>query len=1395
MSRREPALTLVVVLCFVTLVFAAPLLALPARGYGEHVFQASPVVGSGDPYYSVYSGTTLAESISVPQSYTLTNVTLRVRNDGGPMNALVVSIHPDDPVRHVPVLSTSLASSSWVTPNNTTSAINWSFPFNPSPILQAGSVYWILAQNTAPNGPPTNGYEWHESNADVYPDGSAFVLDTDSGVWTGLPYDLFFITYGRERPSNLTIAVTADRRAAQPADRVTFTVDVANRGTEAAARAWINTSLPAELTNVSTVFPDIQPTSPASFPNLTFLNVANGPHAFTVSAQVGIGTAPGSVLTVRVSLDYLNATGALTRGRQASTNVTIGLVTKQLYLGSTSTITKLLTTAAPTNAVPATTVLLSGAPQPIQFLLSPALAEPFQELNVSVSLWASTQKPSSQTYHLNVSLLDNGTPVASIFPVFTLTPSTYHVVNFTFAGLTHQFPFGHRIRLSLWNLGGGGGSTDNLYIRYNATTYQSKLDVVTPTYVAVDQLLLEDPESNATVWSPLDPIEVFAKVSDPFGESRIAGVWINITSPQGDLAAAGEMHLLEKDPSALPAWALFNYTLAPPLATGAYRIDVEAMEDNGVVDLARGFADVASPSFTFEDATTLGRVQAGGAFAYRLYFNNSGTGAAGQVWINETLPAEVAYAGSSLPYTAVVGNTYMWALTNVGLGNHTLEIDVTVPSSNVVPAWVRDNATLEYTDLSGHMEAPLAAAANVFLNGPVFTVAVSGAPAAGIHANETAVYAVHLVNTGADSGTVWMNDTLPGGFIYLSDNASIFGATLTQAGRRLRYEFPGIPAGATWTIDITARAAPVLTWNQSYVNGLEVNYTSANGYPMPEERASASLQARAPSFSLAQFSFGVSTTDPGSVVSAILRLRNDGNEVAPQAWINLTLDSRLAIRDASCAFSTGLGTAQLALVSVGLGESVVYLNLTVRPSTPDGGMLQVAGNLTGVDAFGNPLPTLGIPRTSVLVSAPALIVRITPPQFSIEAGTTTTLVVQLSNLGSGNAAAAWLNVSIPGALQYESDSFGVVPAIVGSLYSYLWVSPSPVLGAHAVTSFLLSVAARPATPNGTAADLGFTLDYEGANLLISSGPAETIHSLVVAPALVLGVDASDSTLAGSKPLTYTLSVTNAGGTMARSVSVRDDIDPHLTVVSYSSAVPASGNQTLVWNFIDLGPGESVTMSIIVSAKDGLASGAEISNSLVVSYSNSLGTPLASIHSTPVIVHVAQDFTPLFWTLGVAAVVGLAASLVRFRTKRVEIEDVFLVYRDGVLISHLSRSLIREKDEDVLSGMLTAVQEFVREAFQYGEHRDLQQLDFGEYRILIERGHYVYLAVVYSGDESPALRKKVQAVIALIERQFGSVLEKWEGDMDEVMGARDLIRDALLGTNGHGREERTIPQYE
>ena len=97
-------------------------------------------------------------------------------------------------------------------------------------------------------------------------------------------------------------------------------------------------------------------------------------------------------------------------------------------------------------------------------------------------------------------------------------------------------------------------------------------------------------------------------------------------------------------------------------------------------------------------------------------------------------------------------------------------------------------------------------------------------------------------------------------------------------------------------------------------------------------------------------------------------------------------------------------------------------------------------------------------------------------------------------------------------------------------------------------------------------------------------------------------------------------------------------------------------------------------------------------------------------------------------------------------------------------------------------MLTAVQDFVQDAFTYGRDRELHQLEFGDYHILIERGKHVYLAVVYQGRDSGLIRKKVRTVRERVEAAYGSVFDTWDGDMGQVEATRDLLRAGFLETD-------------
>jgi hypothetical protein len=76
----------------------------------------------------------------------------------------------------------------------------------------------------------------------------------------------------------------------------------------------------------------------------------------------------------------------------------------------------------------------------------------------------------------------------------------------------------------------------------------------------------------------------------------------------------------------------------------------------------------------------------------------------------------------------------------------------------------------------------------------------------------------------------------------------------------------------------------------------------------------------------------------------------------------------------------------------------------------------------------------------------------------------------------------------------------------------------------------------------------------------------------------------------------------------------------------------------------------------------------------------------------------------------------------------KVKEVFLIHKSGILLYHLSREHKPGRDEEVLSGMFTAVQEFIKDSFsttgpgaEGGEHV-LREMKIGDNNnILIERG--------------------------------------------------------------------------
>ena len=129
-----------------------------------------------------------------------------------------------------------------------------------------------------------------------------------------------------------------------------------------------------------------------------------------------------------------------------------------------------------------------------------------------------------------------------------------------------------------------------------------------------------------------------------------------------------------------------------------------------------------------------------------------------------------------------------------------------------------------------------------------------------------------------------------------------------------------------------------------------------------------------------------------------------------------------------------------------------------------------------------------------------------------------------------------------------------------------------------------------------------------------------------------------------------------------------------------------------------------------------------------------------------------------------------------------LDDIFLVYVDGRLVKSVSQAtqLREEMDQDIMSGMLTAITDFIKDSFK-DESGTLKTLQHGKMTIYIERGVGMYLAVVFRGQPPHDLREKMRWLLIRLWEKYKLKLKVWDGSYDGLDGLDTMLNSLLNQT--------------
>ncbi len=110
------------------------------------------------------------------------------------------------------------------------------------------------------------------------------------------------------------------------------------------------------------------------------------------------------------------------------------------------------------------------------------------------------------------------------------------------------------------------------------------------------------------------------------------------------------------------------------------------------------------------------------------------------------------------------------------------------------------------------------------------------------------------------------------------------------------------------------------------------------------------------------------------------------------------------------------------------------------------------------------------------------------------------------------------------------------------------------------------------------------------------------------------------------------------------------------------------------------------------------------------------------------------------------------------------EQLFLIEKEsGLPICHAKSGTAETQDADMVSGMLSAIQSFVQDAFSTQEFDGLNTLQLGELSVWIEWGPEAVIAAVIRGVAPERCRTALQLLLEEIHRDYAHEIEAYEGD--------------------------------
>ncbi|HKD38793.1 MAG TPA: OmpA family protein [Myxococcaceae bacterium] len=162
-----------------------------------------------------------------------------------------------------------------------------------------------------------------------------------------------------------------------------------------------------------------------------------------------------------------------------------------------------------------------------------------------------------------------------------------------------------------------------------------------------------------------------------------------------------------------------------------------------------------------------------------------------------------------------------------------------------------------------------------------------------------------------------------------------------------------------------------------------------------------------------------------------------------------------------------------------------------------------------------------------------------------------------------------------------------------------------------------------------------------------------------------------------------------------------------------------------------------------------------------------------------------------WRTGVSF-----AEVVLKHTLVYQVEHVFLIHRHtGLLISHVAAANAVGQDPQLVSSMLVAIQDFVRDSFSGADQQGLDTARLGDLLLWSEPGPFAMLVAVIRGNPPEGLHETLRDVLSRIHDERRHALESFDGDSSGFADLEANLRECVaLGQRAQISAKRGFPWF-